>query len=213
MEFIQKYSKVYDDSDNEFIDDGVTVEEERVSDCELIENSTEFDDQGPENYYLIFRNVKKNPEEAAQDQGLAVLDEIDDEPEKYSYEYEVDKNEIDYDIFTNFEKRIEKFKNELTTFEKNSKDLFYNAVLYALIFKLTKRSEFITDENEIMTIIGNRYIWFFKKFKKQFCSWSFTTVFWMSVFQFKWVVDGEKFFTLRLRTSKEIQIYYEKRSR
>ena len=78
-----------------------------------------------QNYYPFFKNVKIDPEEAVQDQGLSFLDEFDDsDPENYCYGHnEIEKNGIDYDIFDNFEKRIENFKNKVQIFGNDTKDL------------------------------------------------------------------------------------------
>ena len=106
------------------------------------------------NLWTTLKNVEQNLREATLDQSSFFLDEFEDSnPENYCYS-QFDKSEIDYDIFDNFVKRIKKFKNELKIFEKNSKDLLYYAVLYALIFKLTDKKEFMTDKNKIQNIIG-----------------------------------------------------------
>ena len=60
MEFIQKYTRVGDDSDPEFIDDDDIISEEQVSDREFIDDSTKFYDQQSSNYF--FKNVATNLE-------------------------------------------------------------------------------------------------------------------------------------------------------
>ena len=60
MEFIQKYTRVGDDSDPEFIDDDDVISEEQVSDREFIDDSTKFYDQQSSNYF--FKNVATNLE-------------------------------------------------------------------------------------------------------------------------------------------------------
>ena len=43
-------------------------------------------------------------------------------------------------------------------YQKGSKVSFYNAVLYALVFKVSQNIDFITDENEIeKAIVGDTY--------------------------------------------------------
>ena len=54
MEFIQKYARVDDDSDKEFVDDHKLITEEQVSDLEFIDDSTEFDDQQPAELLSFF---------------------------------------------------------------------------------------------------------------------------------------------------------------
>ena len=41
-----------------------------------------------------------------------------------------DEVECEYDKFKGFQARIEKFAKNLKTFEENSKDSFYNAILF-----------------------------------------------------------------------------------
>lgn len=42
MEFVEKYARVDDDSDKEFIDNDEVMLEEQVSDYEVIDDSTEL---------------------------------------------------------------------------------------------------------------------------------------------------------------------------
>ena len=95
MEFIQKYAKVDEDSDQEFIDDEDLITQEQVGNCEFIDDVTEFDDQEPLNYF--FKNVERDFDEAALDKSLSFLDE-DNDPKNYC-QSEYDRNEIEYDIF------------------------------------------------------------------------------------------------------------------
>ena len=48
-------------------------------------------------------------------------------------------------------KKIEKFKNELHIFEKNSND---NAILFALSFEISRKIDFLTSESDIGDYIG-----------------------------------------------------------
>ena len=158
MEFIQKYVRVDDDFDQEFIDDDEVILDEQVSDCECIDDLTEFDNQQASNYF--FKSVERNLEEAS-------LDEFEDSDTENYCQSKFKKSEIDYDIFDNFEKRIEKFKSELKIFKKYSKYSLYNAVFYALIFKLTDKKEFVTNEIEIQSIIGTDTLEKLKKLKSK----------------------------------------------
>ena len=42
----------------------------------------------------------------------------------------------------------------MVIYHKGLKDSFYNAALYAVIFKMCKKFDFITNENEIGKTIG-----------------------------------------------------------
>ena len=48
-------------------------------------------------------------------------------------------------------------------YQKVSKDPFYNAVLCALVLKMSKKFDFVTDESKIKATIGTDT---YKKFKK-----------------------------------------------
>lgn len=110
MKFILKYARV-DNSDDS--DDDKIILEEQVSDWQFIDDSTELDHQQPQDYYPLFKNATRNPEETIRDLSLAPpLDEFEEsDPENYYYEQEnkMSKDGINYDIFNNFEKSIEKF--------------------------------------------------------------------------------------------------------
>ena len=100
-----------DNSDDS--DDDKIILEEQVSDWEFIDDSTELDHQQPQDYYPLFKNATRNHEETIRDLSLAPpLDEFEEsDPENYYYEQEnkMSKDGINYDIFNNFEKSIEKF--------------------------------------------------------------------------------------------------------
>lgn len=78
-------------------------------------------------------------------------------PEHYTSEC-FDKTEINYDEFDGFEKKIDYFKKDLKMFEGQSKYSFYNAILYATIFKLNEKKTFIQYQNEIETILGKDFL-------------------------------------------------------
>ena len=76
-------------------------------------------------YYQLFKNVTRDRDGAVMYQGLAEVNELDSDPENFC---KGQLEEIRYDEFKNFDKTIEKFKNELHISEKNSKDFLYSAV-------------------------------------------------------------------------------------
>ena len=47
-----------------------------------------------------------------------------------------------------------RFRSKMVIYHKGLKDSFYNAALYAVIFKMCKKFDFITNENEIGKTIG-----------------------------------------------------------
>lgn len=83
---------------------------------------------------------------------MDIFDDCSD-PENYTSEC-FDKTEINYDELDGFEKKIDCFKKDLKMFEGQSKHSFYNAILYATIFKLNEKKTFIQYQNEIETILG-----------------------------------------------------------
>lgn len=85
--------------------------------------------------------------------------EPDSDPENF-YQGQFEE-ELIHDKFNHFKKKIKKFRNELCFSERQSKDLFYIAVLYGLIFKLSEK-KIITDESAIEKCVGEET---FKKLK------------------------------------------------
>ena len=63
MEFIQKYVRVDDNFDQEFIDDDEVILDEQVSDCECIDDLTEFNNQQASNYFfkVLKEILRKHP--------------------------------------------------------------------------------------------------------------------------------------------------------
>ena len=62
-----------------------------------------------------------------------------------------------------YQKQAEKFLKSLCSFEADSKDSFYNAILYGLIFKLSPNKEKI-GRNIVEQILGKN---FFNDFQKK----------------------------------------------
>ena len=63
------------------------------------------------------------------------LDKPDLQPEMF---WTKDSSVFEFDEFNGSEERTKKFKETLCAFETNSKDSFYNAISFALIFKNIK---------------------------------------------------------------------------
>ena len=66
---------------------------------------------------------------------------------------------VEFDEFNGYEERTKKFKETLCTFEENSKDSFYNAILHALNFKNTNKPErFYDEKKKIEQIFGKEFL-------------------------------------------------------
>ena len=116
-----------------------------------------------ENFYREFENASGNLDEPVDDY-LDWIDHRDLQPENYLV-FDTQRDKIEFDEFDNVKARAKKFRSKCFLYEKGSKDSFYNAVLYAIVFKLSYTKHFITDENEIEKIIGKETFHCFKKIK------------------------------------------------
>ena len=120
MEFIEKYARV-EESDDEMEDD-TGGDEASEFDLEFIDDETNFQDQEPTNYFLM--NVTRDLREAITNQSIAQeLDLVSEVPENCVSDF-VDKVSYEFDEFFGFEKRIQKFNQELKIFDRESKDPF-----------------------------------------------------------------------------------------
>ena len=80
------------------------------------------------------------------------LDIQDLQPEMY---WKIDRSFVEFDEFDGYEKVAEKFKKSLCTFQTDSKDSFYNAVIYGLIVKLSENKE--ANRNIVEQILGKEF--------------------------------------------------------
>lgn len=65
--------------------------------------------------------------------------------------------EVEFDEFDSWDKTATKFKKTICTFEMNLPDSFYNAILYGLIFKLSKDEQGI-DKSRMLQIVGKYFL-------------------------------------------------------
>lgn len=101
------------------------------------------------------------------------FDTCDLQPETYC---EIDRALVKFDEFGSFEKTVEKFKKSLCTFDTSNdpKDYFYNAILFDLVFKLSKNS--VINKDTIIQALGKKFLGNFQKEKEilqlgvSFCS-------------------------------------------
>ena len=161
MEFIEKYARV-EESDDEMENDA-GGDEASEFDLEFVDEETNFQDQEPTNYFLM--NVTRDLREAITNQSIAQeLDLVSEVPQNCVSDF-VDKVSYEFDEFFGFEKRIQKFNQELKIFERESKDSFYFSILYAIYYHLIKRKEdfdFCQGQEKLCEVLGKD---FFEKLK------------------------------------------------
>ena len=133
--------------------------------------------------------------------------EPDSDPENF-YQGQFGEELIIYDKFNNFKKKIKKFRNEQYISERQSKDLFYIAVLYGLIFKLNG------EKNYYWWISYWKMCWWRNVQKiKRLKDWTSlglaTAVVRMTMFQCKWAFDERFFFFKSMNCAKNVDIWPE----
>ena len=135
MQFIEKYGRTYGEEE----DEEMLAEENEVrnfSDEEFIDDEESFQNQCPSDYRLV--TVTRDMTEACND--LEDWKEFEcSGPENYVHEAYGTKflpEEIEYDEFKGFEKRIKKIQESLKQYKNNEIESFYCAILYDTYFKL-----------------------------------------------------------------------------
>ena len=91
--------------------------------------------------------------------------------------WEIDRDHVQFDGFESCKKAVEKFKIQkitITIKNYNSKDSFYKAILYGLVYKLFNKEKKI-DKNLIKQILGKEFFDCFGKkdllqLDKSFCN-------------------------------------------
>ena len=133
MEFIEKYARVEgseDEMENDKMEDKPGGDEVNELDLDFIDGETNFQDQEPTNYCLM--NVTRDLKEAMANQAMAYdLDLIATDPGNFVSDF-ADEVSYEFDEFLGFQKRIQKFNEELKVFSRESKDSFYFSILYAI---------------------------------------------------------------------------------
>ena len=141
MEFIQVYADVDGDDDDNLTEDDLVSNQGDESFIDDSNISVGGD------FYGGFENVDRNLNEPIDDYE-DWLDQQDLHPEN-DLLYEVPRDSIEFDVFENVKARAGKFKSKCLTFKKGSNDSFYNAILYAVVFKISGKKDFFTDKNKI----------------------------------------------------------------
>ena len=73
----------------------------------------------------------------------------------------VEETEYEFDNFKNFEKRIQKFEQDLQIFEKDSNDSFFNAIfhpIYCTLFNNKDKFEFCQDNDKFLQVFGENVL-------------------------------------------------------
>lgn len=169
MEFIQKYARVAgsdDDGDDDNMEDDVTTSEVgNISDKNFIDDmeTKAWDHNDLTSYGLA--NVTRSLQEALQHYSMSKDLGVCSDPENF-VPNQLDTFEYDYDEFKWFEKRIEKFMQELQFFRQDSKESLYFAVFYCTYYNLLEKKEsfeFCEDENVLKNVLEGE---FFNEFVK-----------------------------------------------
>ena len=158
MEFIQKYARGDDeDSDVDFNDEVMSqVDEVTQSDQEFIDDTNNFQDQEPSNYKLL--NVTRDLQEAINDH-LMYGDDGCSDPENFVPDC-VEEIEYKFDKFNNFEKRIQKFKQDLQIFGKDCDDSLFNAIFYSICYTLLNNKdefEFCQNNDKFLQVFREHF--------------------------------------------------------
>ena len=156
MEFIQKYAKIDgdDDSDHQMSDAG--SDEVNYSNVEFIDDD-EQNVQGQNSSDYCLMNVTRDLQEALRDHSIsAELGECSD-PENFVPDC-IDELKYEYDEFKGFQERIEKFAKGLKAFEENSKDSFYNAILFGAYHALLdNKKNFEFDQSTLAEVLRQNF--------------------------------------------------------
>lgn len=103
-------------------------------------------------------NVTRDLQEAFLDEYMTTdLGECSD-PENFVPDI-MDEIEYEYDNLYNFQKHIEKFENDQQIFNLNSKEFFYFAILYGVVYSQleNKGFEFSEDGQVIVDMMGSGF--------------------------------------------------------
>ena len=127
-------------------------------DLDFIDDETNFQDQEPKDYRFI--NVTRDFQDVIADRSMVFdLNLVAIDLEDFVSDF-VDEVSYEFDEFFCFEKRIQKFHEELKIFERNPKDSFYFSVLYDIYYHLLEKKEdidFCQDEERLCEVLGQLF--------------------------------------------------------
>ena len=139
MEFIEKYPKVDGSDDEEEMSVAGGDEVTTYSDEEFIDDRESVQDQDPSDYRLI--NVNRDLQDPLVDHSMAEeLDLVCSDHENFVPDC-VEEIELEYDEFENFEKRIKKFEEDLKTLCSTQKTHFFMQFLMDFIIQSYNHSQ------------------------------------------------------------------------
>ena len=160
MEFTQLYGDVHNDIDiDEDDDNNVLISRDNFT---FIDNSEQINGNNV-HFYRGYEDATKDLNEPTNDHEFW-LNKRDLQHENY-LSHDKDRNDTEFNQFDNLEARHKKFMSKMLIYQKGSRDSFYNVVLYALVFKMSKKFDSVTNEGKIEGVIG---IDTYKKFKNRY---------------------------------------------
>ena len=112
------------------------VDEVMQPDKEIIDDTHNFQDQEPSNHRLL--NVTRDLQEAINCHSIYGDDECSD-PKNFVPDC-IEEIEYEFDNFEFFEKRIEKFEQDLQIFAKGSDDSFLNTIFCSIYYTLLNKA-------------------------------------------------------------------------
>ena len=155
MEYIDFEAEVSGDNSDEEL-----IFAEKLTDDKFLDNGTQQRSTSPRFYRFI--NQTRNLIVAVNDKDESNLDTCDLQPEMF---YHVKREFVEFDEFNSYETVSDNFLKTLCTIEPDSNDSFFNAVLFVLLFKLSKDEKI--DRQKIEEILGM----IFKKEKEKYYNW------------------------------------------
>ena len=148
MEFTRKYAKIDSELDDDVDNNKSVAGGDQINDSytDFIDDTADADQWGWAN---VVRDLQEALQSTSSDLGVCsnsgnfVPDFVDD-------------IEPGYDTFENFQKRMQKFEEDLQIFAQDSKKSIYFAILYEIIYALLKKRILLRFER-MKSAIGSEY--------------------------------------------------------
>ena len=157
MRFIQTYAKIDGDDDSDDQMSNAGGDEVNYSDLVFADDDEQnVQGQNPLDYHLM--NVTRDLQKVIHNYSMsAELSQCSD-PESIVPDC-VNKVGYEYEKLKGFQKRTEKFAKDLQTFEENSKDSLYNAILFGAYHALLdNKKNFDFDQSRLVEVFGETFI-------------------------------------------------------
>lgn len=110
-------------------------------------------DPGNIDHYHKFANQTRDPTLAVYEDDEPIFGNKDTQPELYELD---NRDNVEFDKFSGFERSVEKFKGTLKTLEEASENPFFDAIIFGLMYYMTKEGKVI-DWNKIQETIGKKF--------------------------------------------------------